>query len=92
MSASRRPLTRRGDYTSEERKFLLNGICLHKFSTRFGHPIQHPPGLNRGEIEKAWRLLSAELLVQWESPEFDYYRRRDVRPWACRYLEGETDA
>jgi hypothetical protein len=76
-------------YSEQERRVLLTGIPLHATSTRFGHPIHG--GWRLEEIETAWRLLRVELLEWWATPEFDYRRRRDVRPWACRYLEGETD-
>jgi hypothetical protein len=66
---------------------LLTGVPLTPKSTRFGHPIRG--GWNVEEIVAAWSALRGELLVWWQSPEFDRHRRQHDRPFAERFLEGQ---
>jgi hypothetical protein len=57
-------------------------------STRFGHPLR---GWNTREIATAWSELRTDLMVEWESGDFDYYRDRHAEPFAVRFLaELET--
>lgn len=76
---------RNTSYTAEEKKFLLNGICLSPVSTRFGHPIRGP--LYVDLIREAWALLEDELRIEWQHDQrFAHYRKRFAEPFAARLL------
>jgi hypothetical protein len=74
------------NYSDQEKQVLLTGVPASCKSTRFGHPST---GWNREAIREAWKILAAELLVEWEFAKYDHYRERG--PFAARFLEQPND-
>lgn len=73
-------------YTDQERRVLLTGVPLSATSTRFGFPrsVWHVD-----EIRRAWDLLKADLLVEWQGAAFDRHRNKHAQPWAERFLQEQ---
>ena len=88
MPRVKRRLKRRNDYSAQERHVLLSGVPLDEHSTRFGHPLPHRGGWRIEEIRAAWLSLRNELLLAWQSPEYDRHRQYHAEPFAERLLKS----